>query len=126
MENKNPTAYLSTDIYSRESLFKDGFYSEKLIIRGIKYNDRVLVLGLKKPGEDDKISQYMLTDEGAIRNFLYDAGIYDIFASPNGAFVNSLKRLVNMELEVFFTPQNNLPVALSPIFKTKKTQGISR
>ena len=122
MENKNPTAYSGKDICSRESLFKEGFYSENWTIKEFGYNRGELVLGFKKSGEDSKINLHMLTDEGATRNFLYDIGIYDIFAYPHGTFVESLEKLANVELEVFFTPQNNFPIAVSPIFKSQKTQ----
>jgi hypothetical protein len=127
MENKNLTAYSGKDICSRESLFKEGFYSENWTIKEFGYKRGELVLGFNKSGEGDgKINLHILTHEGATRNFLYDIGIYDIFAYPKGAFVESLEKLVNVELEVFFTPQNHFPIAVSPIFKSQKTQKIAK
>ena len=120
MDNRNPTAYSGKYICSRESLFREGYYSENWTIKEFAYNRGELVLSFKKSGEEDgKINLHMLTDESVTRYFLYDVGIYDIFAYPKGAFVESLEKLADVELEVFFTPQNHFPIAISPIFKSQ-------
>lgn len=113
MENKNPTAYVSTDICSRQSLFRDGFYSQRLKISGFKYDTfdtQNLVLVLEKSNGQNY--PYLFTSEDVIRQILCDMEIYNIYHDE----VKGMERLVGKNVEVFFSPKSKLPIAVSPIF----------
>ncbi len=113
MANKSLTAYVSADICSRESLFGDGFYSQRLKISRFKYDSLDspnLVIVLEKP--DGQNYPYIFISEDVIRQFLCDMEIYNIYYDK----VSDMKELLGKNVEVFFSPKHNLPIAVSPIF----------